>query len=90
MRKEHYADIDPEYMLDEGGFGSRDLFSPGKLVFGISVAEKKILWLKLRAEGIAVMDRSRTIKTRTIGSFARSLGCSTSRFPVPRSACSIR
>jgi len=53
MRKEHYADIDPEYMLDEGGFGSRDLFSPGKLVFGISVAEKKILWLKLRAEGTA-------------------------------------
>ena len=53
MRKEHYTDIDPEYMLDEGGFGSRDLFSPGKLVFGISVAEKKILWLKLRAEGIA-------------------------------------
>ena len=53
MRTEHYADIDPEYMLDEGGFGSRDLFAPGKLVFGISVAEKKILWLKLTAEGIA-------------------------------------
>ena len=26
---------------------------PGKLVFGISVAEKKIMWLKLRAEGVA-------------------------------------
>ena len=26
---------------------------PGKLVFGISVAEKKILWLKLRVEGVA-------------------------------------
>ena len=25
----------------------------GKLVYGISVAEKKILWLKLRAEGVA-------------------------------------
>ncbi len=53
MRNEHYADIDPEYILDEGGFGSRDLFAPGKLVFGISVAEKKILWLKLRVEGVA-------------------------------------
>ena len=53
MRNEHYADIDPEYILDEGGFGSRDLFAPGKLVFGISVAEKKILWLKLTAEGVA-------------------------------------
>ena len=53
MRTNHYADIDPEFILDEGGFGSRDLFAPGKLVFGISVAEKKILWLKLRAEGVA-------------------------------------
>jgi acetylornithine deacetylase/succinyl-diaminopimelate desuccinylase-like protein len=53
MREQHYADIDPEYVLDEGGFGSRDLFAPGKLVFGISVAEKKIFWLTLRAEGIA-------------------------------------
>ena len=53
MRAQHFADLDPEYILDEGGFGSRDLFTPGKLVFGISVAEKKLLWLKLTAEGIA-------------------------------------
>jgi acetylornithine deacetylase/succinyl-diaminopimelate desuccinylase-like protein len=53
MLEHHYAEIEPEYILDEGGFGSRDLFAPGKLVFGISVAEKKILWLKLRAEGVA-------------------------------------
>lgn len=53
MRKNHYAELDPEYILDEGGVGSPDLFAPGKLVFGISVAEKKIMWLKLRAEGVA-------------------------------------
>jgi acetylornithine deacetylase/succinyl-diaminopimelate desuccinylase-like protein len=53
MLEHHFAEIDPEYILDEGGFGSQDLFAPGKLVFGISVAEKKILWLKLRAEGVA-------------------------------------
>jgi acetylornithine deacetylase/succinyl-diaminopimelate desuccinylase-like protein len=53
MRTNHYDEIDPEYILDEGGFGSRDLFAPGKLVFGISVAEKKILWLKVAAEGVA-------------------------------------
>jgi len=53
MRKNHFADLDPEYILDEGGFGSRDLFSPGRLVFGISVAERKLLWLKLTAEGVA-------------------------------------
>ena len=53
MRKTHFADLDPEYILDEGGFGSREVFSPGRLVFGISVAEKKLLWLKLTAEGVA-------------------------------------
>jgi acetylornithine deacetylase/succinyl-diaminopimelate desuccinylase-like protein len=53
MRKNHYDELDPEYVLDEGGFGSRDMFAPGKLVFGISVAEKKILWLRVRAEGLA-------------------------------------
>ncbi len=53
MLQHHYGEIEPEYILDEGGFGSRDLFAPGKLVFGISVAEKKILWLKLRVEGVA-------------------------------------
>ena len=67
MLKNHYDELDPEYILDEGGFGSRDLFAPGKLVFGISVAEKKILWLKLRAEGVvrpriaAARSESRTI-----------------------------
>lgn len=53
MRENHYQELDPEYIIDEGGFGSRDLFTPGKLVFGISVAEKRIMWLKLRAEGVA-------------------------------------
>ena len=40
-------------MIDEGGFGSADLFAPNKLVYGVSVAEKKMIWLKVRAEGIA-------------------------------------
>src|SRR5437588_4138168 len=53
MIANHYAELDPEYVIDEGGFGSRDLFAPGKLVYGVSVAEKKIVWLKLRAEGVA-------------------------------------
>jgi len=53
MIANHYTNLDPEYVVDEGGFGSRDLFAPGKLVYGISVAEKKIVWLKVRAEGVA-------------------------------------
>ncbi|MFQ5789361.1 MAG: M20/M25/M40 family metallo-hydrolase [Acidobacteriota bacterium] len=53
MIENHYPELDPEYVLDEGGFGSRDVYLDGKLVFGISVAEKKIIWLKVRAEGVA-------------------------------------
>jgi len=77
MRKEHYADIDPEYVLDEGGFGSRDLFAPGKLVFGISVAEKKILWLKLTAEGVAghgSQPHDQNPNDRLVRALARLLG----------------
>ncbi len=54
MIANHYAELDPEYVIDEGGFGSRDLFAQGTLVYGVSVAEKKIVWLKLRAEGGAL------------------------------------
>jgi acetylornithine deacetylase/succinyl-diaminopimelate desuccinylase-like protein len=53
MIAHHFAELDPEYVLDEGGFGSRDLFAIGKLVYGISVAEKKLVWLKVRAEGVS-------------------------------------
>ncbi len=53
MIEHHLADLAPEYVLDEGGFGSRDLYAAGKLVYGISVAEKKIMWLKLTVEGVA-------------------------------------
>src|SRR5689334_18275331 len=53
MIANHYAELDPEYVIDEGGFGSRDLFAANRLVYGISVAEKKIVWLKLRAQGVA-------------------------------------
>src|SRR6185436_6923017 len=53
MIANHYAELDPDYVLDEGGFGSREMFAPGKLVYGISVAEKKIVWMKVRAEGVA-------------------------------------
>lgn len=53
MIANHYAELDPAFVLDEGGFGSPDLFAAGKLVYGISVAEKKILWLKVRATGVA-------------------------------------
>jgi acetylornithine deacetylase/succinyl-diaminopimelate desuccinylase-like protein len=53
MIANHIAEFDPEYVLDEGGLGSRDLFAAGKLVFGIPVGEKQISWVRLRAKGTA-------------------------------------
>src|SRR4029079_211134 len=53
MIANHYAELDPQYVSDEGGAGSRDLFAASKLVYGIAIAEKKIVWLKLRAGGVA-------------------------------------
>jgi acetylornithine deacetylase/succinyl-diaminopimelate desuccinylase-like protein len=49
----HYDELDPEYVLDEGGVGSREIFMNGKLVFGISVAEKRAFWLRVTAHGTA-------------------------------------
>jgi len=51
MIEHHWDDLNPEYVLDEGGVGSKDLFASGKTVFGISVGDKQVLWLKVRAEG---------------------------------------
>ena len=53
MIANHWADIDAEYVLDEGGMGSRDALAPNKLVFGISVGDKVVFWLRLRAKGTA-------------------------------------
>ena len=87
MIANHYAELDPEYVIDEGGFGSRDLFAPDKLVYGISVAEKKIVWLKLRAEGVAGHGSQPTDTNpndRLVRALARLLGDRTEREPAAR------
>jgi acetylornithine deacetylase/succinyl-diaminopimelate desuccinylase-like protein len=53
MIANHVDEIDAEYVLDEGGMGSRDALAAGKLAFGVSVGEKQMLWLRLRAHGTA-------------------------------------
>jgi acetylornithine deacetylase/succinyl-diaminopimelate desuccinylase-like protein len=84
MISNHYAELDPEFVIDEGGFGSRDLFAPGKLVYGISVAEKKIVWLKLRAEGVAghgSQPNDQNPNDRLVRALARLLGGQPARQP---------
>ncbi len=45
---EHYADLDPAFVLDEGCSGMRGFFSQGD-VFAVSVGEKRIIWMKMIA-----------------------------------------
>lgn len=53
MVENHRDRLDVAYVFDEGGFGARDVLADDRLVFNVSVAEKKIVWLELVAEGIA-------------------------------------
>ncbi len=53
MIDNHFGDIDAEYVLDEGGFGTRDILAAGKLVFGVAVGEKQTAWVRVRARGTA-------------------------------------
>jgi acetylornithine deacetylase/succinyl-diaminopimelate desuccinylase-like protein len=87
MIERHWAELDPEYVLDEGGVGSADLFAAGKRVYGISVAEKKILWLKLTAEGVAghgSQPHDRNPNDRLVRALAKLLAQ-----PLPSSAFSV-
>ncbi len=53
MYERHPEAFDVEYVIDEGGFLTRDILAPGKLVAGISVGEKQPVWVKIRAKGTA-------------------------------------
>jgi len=44
----HFADLDPGFVLDEGGSGMRGFFGAGD-TFAVSVGEKRIAWLTLTA-----------------------------------------
>lgn len=52
MIQHQWPEVQATYVLDEGGIGTRDLFSAdGKLIFGVAVGEKQILWARLVATG---------------------------------------
>ncbi len=50
MLREHGDTLPAEYVWDEGGFGLQGMFGSGVL-FGVAVAEKGALWLRLVAGG---------------------------------------
>jgi len=43
--------VESEYVLEEGGFSANRLFTPEGDVYGVSVAQKQVLWLHLTMEG---------------------------------------
>jgi len=54
MIANHWDEMNPEFVLDEGGFGTRDLLAAdGRLVYAVSVADKRPFWLRLSAAGTA-------------------------------------
>jgi len=47
-----WDEINPEYVLDEGGFGTQGFFTKDdRLIFSVGVAEKKTNWLRLSTTG---------------------------------------
>jgi acetylornithine deacetylase/succinyl-diaminopimelate desuccinylase-like protein len=87
MLQNHPQEIDAEYVLDEGGLGTRDVLAGNKLVFGIAVGEKQMLWLRLRAKGTAahgsqpIPDNANMILLEAIEKALR-LGAAGRRHPV--------
>jgi acetylornithine deacetylase/succinyl-diaminopimelate desuccinylase-like protein len=52
MCEHHYGELAPEFVLDEGGGGSRGLLAPpDRVVFSPTVNEKQPLWLRLTVQG---------------------------------------
>jgi len=49
----HRDEVEAEWVIDEGGLGSRDALAKNKLAFGIAVGEKHLTWVRLRAKGTA-------------------------------------
>jgi acetylornithine deacetylase/succinyl-diaminopimelate desuccinylase-like protein len=51
LLKEHPAAVEAEYVLEEGGFSANRLFTESGVVYGISVAMKQVVWLRLTLSG---------------------------------------
>ena len=50
--KNKWDEINAEYVLDEGGFGTQGFFTDDdRLIFSVGVAEKKSMWLSLSTTG---------------------------------------
>ncbi|MDP2310729.1 MAG: M20/M25/M40 family metallo-hydrolase [Pseudomonadota bacterium] len=53
IAEKHWSSIGCSQVINEGGLGIKDLLFEGQTVFGISVAEKGLLWVRMVATGPA-------------------------------------
>jgi acetylornithine deacetylase/succinyl-diaminopimelate desuccinylase-like protein len=53
IAEKHWPSIGCSQVINEGGLGIKDLLFDGQTVFGISVAEKGLLWVRMVATGPA-------------------------------------
>jgi acetylornithine deacetylase/succinyl-diaminopimelate desuccinylase-like protein len=51
LNREHAELLDAEYVINEGAYGSTEMFGLTRPVFSCSLGEKGPLWLRLRAQG---------------------------------------
>lgn len=51
MEREHPEAIDAEYVMNEGGGATTEMFGVERPIFSVAVSEKGPLWLRLVAEG---------------------------------------
>ena len=51
MVDEYWDELGCGHMVNEGGFGVRDVFFEGQTVYATSVAEKGVLWVRMTAHG---------------------------------------
>jgi acetylornithine deacetylase/succinyl-diaminopimelate desuccinylase-like protein len=51
MEEHHPETLDAEFVINEGGWGSAEVFGTRRPAFNASISEKGPLWLKLTAEG---------------------------------------
>ena len=78
MVENHFDDLDPAYVLDEGGTGMRGFFSAGD-VFEITVGEKRMVRIRLVARAEPGHASSPGRRPPPTDWFARRTRCSSSR-----------
>lgn len=70
--REHWAELGCAQVINEGGLGLRGLFFEDQTIFGISVAEKGVLWADLVATGPAGHG-SRPLDAQSTTTLARAM-----------------